>query len=92
MGGLEAGIIALIVFALLLPVGFMTVIILRLRVLLQKQSDQRPDDSAIHILRERFARGEISEDECLRRKCILESDDPCYDSSSESDSSGNRQQ
>lgn len=75
MGGLEIAIVALIVFALLLPIGVLTIIILRLRVLLQRQPDQRTGDAAIQILRERFARGEISEDEYLKRKRVLESSD-----------------
>ena len=75
MSGLEIAIVALIVFALLLPVGILIVIILRLRVLLQKRPDQRMNDAAVHILRERFARGEINEEEYLKRKRILESPD-----------------
>ncbi len=75
MSGLEIAVVALIVFALLLPVGILTVIILRLRVLLQKQPDRPMNDPSIQILRERFARGEISEDEYLKRKRILDSDD-----------------
>ena len=37
-------------------------------------STQSPANSAIEILKERFARGELTEDEYLRRRKLLEED------------------
>ncbi len=72
MGGLELGIIALIVFALMVPVALLTVLILRLRALLSTRNHEK---SPLAILQRRFARGEIDEEEYLQRKRILESSD-----------------
>jgi putative membrane protein len=70
--GLEIAIVALIVFALLVPVAILTVIFLRLRALL---STRDPKRVPLQILQERFARGEIDEAEYRERRRILESDD-----------------
>jgi uncharacterized membrane protein len=76
LSGLEIAIVALIVFALLVPVAILTVMILRLRVLLQRTDEVVEQDHALEILRKRYASGEIDEDEFLKRKRVLESSDP----------------
>ncbi len=57
--------------AIALTVGFWVLVVMLLVRLVKSSARSAPRSSGLHVLEERYARGEITRDEFLERKAVL---------------------